>query len=269
MEAAFFDLDKTVISRSSTLALSRPLYRAGLVSRGQLLRGAYAQLVYLLVGADEGKMERLKEGMLQLTKGWDRAQVERVVEDVLLEVIDPYVYAEALDLMELHRTEGRRIYIVSSSPEEVVRPLARHFGVTGVIATRAAIGPDGKYTGELEYYAYGEEKAAAVRAVAEQSGIDLTGSFAYTDSITDLPLLSAVGNPVAVNPDRELRKAAEERGWPIRDFHRPVRLRTRIASAVPAPRASLAAALAAAGVAAVLIWVVLRSRAAGRRAAAS
>jgi HAD superfamily hydrolase (TIGR01490 family) len=269
MEAAFFDLDKTVISRSSTLALSRPLYRAGLVSRGQLLRGAYAQLVYLLVGADEGKMERLKEGMLQLTKGWDRAQVERVVEDVLLEVIDPYVYAEALDLMELHRTEGRRIYIVSSSPEEVVRPLARHFGVTGVIATRAAIGPDGKYTGELEYYAYGEEKAAAVRAVAERSGIDLTGSFAYTDSITDLPLLSAVGNPVAVNPDRELRKAAEERGWPIRDFHRPVRLRTRIASAVPAPRASLAAALAAAGVAAVLIWVVIRSRAAGRRVAAS
>ena len=127
MEAAFFDLDKTVISRSSTLALSRPLYRAGMVSRGQLLRGAYAQLVYLLVGADEGKMERLKEGMLQLTKGWDRAQVERLVEDVILEVIDPYVYAEALDLMELHRSEGRRIYIVSSSPEEVVRPLARHF----------------------------------------------------------------------------------------------------------------------------------------------
>ncbi len=170
MDAAFFDLDKTVISRSSTLALSRPLYRAGMVSRGQLLRGAYAQLVYLLVGADEGKMERLKEGMLQLTKGWDRAQVERLVEDVILDVIDPYVYAEALDLMELHRSEGRRIYIVSSSPEEVVRPLARHFGVSGVIATRAAVGADGRYTGELEFYAYGEGKAEAVRAVAERDG---------------------------------------------------------------------------------------------------
>jgi HAD superfamily hydrolase (TIGR01490 family) len=266
MEAAFFDLDKTVISRSSTLALSRPLYRAGMVSRGQLLRGAYAQLVYLLVGADEGKMERLKEGMLQLTKGWDRAQVERLVEDVILDVIDPYVYAEALDLMELHRSEGRRIYIVSSSPEEVVRPLARHFGVSGVIATRAAIGADGRYTGELEYYAYGEQKAAAVRAIAERSGIDLSRSFAYTDSVTDLPLLETVGNPVAVNPDKELRKAAEEHGWPIRDFHQPVRMRTRIASAVPGPRASVAAALAAAGIAAVLIWVVLRSRASGRRA---
>jgi HAD superfamily hydrolase (TIGR01490 family) len=266
MEAAFFDLDKTVISRSSTLALSRPLYRAGMVSRGQLLRGAYAQLVYLLVGADEGKMERLKEGMLQLTKGWDRAQVERLVEDVILDVIDPYVYAEALDLMELHRSEGRRIYIVSSSPEEVVRPLARHFGVSGVIATRAAIGADGRYTGELEYYAYGAEKASAVRAMAERTGIDLSRSFAYTDSATDLPLLETVGNPVAVNPDKELRKAAEEHGWPIRDFHQPVRMRTRIASAVPGPRASVAAALAAAGVAAVLVWVVLRSRAAGRSA---
>jgi len=268
MEAAFFDLDKTVISRSSTLALSRPLYRAGMVSRGQLLRGAYAQLVYLLVGADEGKMERLKEGMLQLTKGWDRAQVERLVEDVILDVIDPYVYAEALDLMELHRFEGRRVYIVSSSPEEVVRPLARHFGVSGVIATRAAIGADGRYTGELEYYAYGEEKAAAVRAVAERTGIDLSRSFAYTDSVTDLPLLNAVGNPVAVNPDKELRKAAEEHGWPIRDFHQPVRMRNRIASAVPAPKAGVTAALAAAGVAAVLVWVVLRSRAAGRGVAA-
>jgi HAD superfamily hydrolase (TIGR01490 family) len=269
MEAAFFDLDKTVISRSSTLALSRPLYRAGMVSRSQLLRGAYAQLVYLLVGADEDKMERLKDGMLQLTRGWDRTQVERLVENVILDVIDPFVYAEALDLMELHRAEGRRIYIVSSSPEEVVRPLARHFGVSGVIATRAEVGPDGRYTGELEFYAFGEQKAEAVRAVAARTGIDLSGSFAYTDSITDRPLLEAVGNPVAVNADRELRRIAEERGWQIRDFHRPVRLRTRIASAVPAPRPGVTAALAAAGIAAVLLWVVLRSRAAGRRANAT
>src|SRR5881296_2596654 len=148
MEAAFFDLDKTIISKSSSLALSRPLYRAGMVSRGQLLRGAYAQMVYLLVGADERKMERLKEGMLALTKGWNRDQIERLVDEVLLDVIDPYVYQEALDLMALHRSEGRRVYIVSSSPEEVVRPLASHFGVSGVIATRAEVGEGGRYTGE-------------------------------------------------------------------------------------------------------------------------
>ena len=131
VEAAFFDLDKTIISRSSSLALGRPLYRAGLVSRGQLMRGAYAQLVYLLVGADEERMERLKEGMLRLTKGWDRGQVELLVQEVMLEVIDPYVYQEALDLIAEHQAFGRRIYIVSSSPEEVVRPLSQHFGASG------------------------------------------------------------------------------------------------------------------------------------------
>ena len=261
MEAAFFDLDKTIISRSSSLALSRPLYRAGMVSRGQLLRGAYAQLVYLLVGADENKMERLKEGMLALTKGWDRSEVERLVQDVILDVIDPYVYQEALDLIELHRSEGRRIYIVSSSPQEIVRPLARHFGVSGVIATRAEIGDDGRYTGELEYYAYGEQKAEAIRALAARVGIDLAGSYAYSDSITDVPMLEAVGNPVAVNADKDLRKLAEEREWQIRDFRRPVRLRTRIASAVPKPKPSIAAAaVGATAAAAVLVWVVLRSR---------
>jgi HAD superfamily hydrolase (TIGR01490 family) len=265
MQAAFFDLDKTIVSRSSSLALSRPLYRAGMVSRGQLLRGAYAQLVYLMVGADEQKMERLKEGMLQLTRGWDRGQIERLVEDVLLDVIDPYVYQEALDLIALHRSEGRRIYIVSSSPEEVVRPLARHFGVSGVIATRAQVGSDNRYTGELEFYAYGEQKAEAIRSLAARVGLDLGHSFAYSDSITDLPMLEAVGNPVAVNADKELRKIAEEREWEVRDFRSPVRLRTRIASAVPAPRPSLVAATVGAFALAVAIaWIAVRSRSARR-----
>jgi HAD superfamily hydrolase (TIGR01490 family) len=260
MEAAFFDLDKTIISRSSSLALSRPLYRAGMVSRGQLVRGAYAQLVYLLVGADEQKMDRLKEGVLALTKGWDRTQIEELVRDVLFDVIDPCVYQEALDLIALHRSEGRRIYIVSSSPEEIVRPLARHFGASGVIATRAAVDDQGRYTGELAFYAYGEEKADAIRALAQRLGIDLAASYAYSDSATDVPMLAAVGNPIAVNPDKELRRQAEERGWQIRDFRRPVRLRNRIAGAVPPPKVSIAAAVGAAAVTAVLVWVVLRSR---------
>ncbi|HEX6845288.1 MAG TPA: HAD-IB family hydrolase [Actinomycetota bacterium] len=259
-EAAFFDLDKTIVSRSSSLALSRPLYRAGMVSRSQLLRGAYGQLVYLLVGADEAKMERLKEAMLQLTKGWDRSQVERLVQEVLLDVIDPYVYQEALDLIELHKSEGRRIYIVSSSPEEVVRPLARHFGVSGVIATRAQVGADNRYTGELEFYAYGEQKAEAMRELAARAGLDLAGSYAYSDSATDVPMLAAVGHPVAVNPDKDLRREAEERGWEIHDFRSPVRLRSRIASAVPETRTGLVAALVGvAAIAGILVWVRLRS----------
>jgi len=224
MEAAFFDLDKTVISKSSSLALTRPMYRAGLVSRSALLKGAYAQLVYLLLGADEKKMDRAKEGMLALTRGWDKDQVETIIREALSDLIDPYIYLEALDLMELHRALGRKVFIVSSSAEEVVRPLAEHLGPVDVIATRPKI-EDGKYTGELEFYCYGENKAVAIREVAERSGIDLSASYAYSDSATDLPMLEAVGHPVAVNPDRDLRKEAEKRGWQVRYFRRPVRLR--------------------------------------------
>jgi HAD superfamily phosphoserine phosphatase-like hydrolase len=207
--------------------------------------------------------------MLQLTKGWDREEVEQLVEQVLIDVIDPFVYQEALDLMELHRAEGRSIYIVSSSPEEVVRPLARHFGVAGVLATRARI-VEGKYTGELEFYCYGDRKAEAIRSLAVARGIELESSYAYSDSSTDLPMLRTVGHPVAVNPDKELRKEAETEGWDIRDFRRPVRLRTRIVQTAAHPRTRVAAGVvAASAAAAIVLWLVVRSRLSGRRTTAA
>jgi len=257
VEAAYFDLDKTVISKSSSLALSRPFYRAGMVTRSQLLRGAYAQLVYLALGADEKRMARAKDGMLALTKGWNRTQVEDVVRQALETVVDPYLYQEALDLIALHRALGRRVFIVSSAPEEVVRPLAGRIGVEDVIATRAEI-RDGRYTGNLEFYCYRERKAEAMRRLAEDEGIDLSRSYAYSDSITDRPMLEAVGNPVAVNPDRELRRLAQQRGWKTRDFRRPVRLRQRFPEFRRRSPAAVAVAVALA--AAVLAWVYLRGR---------
>jgi HAD superfamily hydrolase (TIGR01490 family) len=258
MEAAFFDLDKTIISKSSSLALSRPMYRAGLVSRSAFLRGAYAQVVYIIEGADARKMDKAKEAMLALSRGWEQTQVEELVADVLIRVIDPFVYQEALDLIALHRALDRRVYIVSSSPEEVVRPLAAHFDVTDIIATRAEV-VDGTYTGELAFYCYGEGKADAIREAADEAGIDLAHSYAYSDSITDLPMLRAVGHPVAVNPDRELRKEAEAHRWQIRDFRRPVRLRMRLAS-VPRPPTPITAAAAAAAAALIVGWIFLRPR---------
>jgi HAD superfamily hydrolase (TIGR01490 family) len=262
VEAAFFDLDKTVISKSSSLALTRPMYRAGLVSRSSLLKGAYAQLVYLLLGADEKKMDKVKDSMLALTRGWDREQVEEIVRDALATLIDPYIYLEALDLMELHRALGRKVFIVSSSAEEIVRPLAERLGRVDVIATKARV-EDGKYTGELEFYCYGANKAMAIREVADQQEIDLAASYAYSDSITDLPMLEAVGHPVAVNPDRDLRREAEKRGWQIRHFRRPVRLRQRLPQVRP-PSPVAAAAVGTAAVAALVGWLYLR-RITGRR----
>lgn len=227
MEAAFFDLDKTIIARSSPLALSRSFLREGLIQRGTLLKSMYAQLVFQLMGADENKMERIREESAKLTAGWEADKVRAVVTEVLEEVISPLIYAEALELMHDHRAAGRLICIVSSSPEEIVAPLAHMLRVDRWIATRPTI-EDGKYTGGLDFYAYGPHKAEAMKSLAEELGLDLDASFAYSDSVTDLPMLERVGNPVVVNPDKDLRRIAEERGWKIEWFRDPVSMRDRL-----------------------------------------
>ena len=150
------------------------------------------------------------------------------MRETLDEVLTPIIYAEALELIEEHKQAGRKTVIVSSSPIETVEPLGEHLGVDDVIATRARLDAQGRYTGELEFYAYGPHKADAIREMAVAEGIDLANSYAYSDSITDLPMLELVGNPVAVNPDRELTRVAREREWEMRWFQHPVRLRDRV-----------------------------------------
>jgi HAD superfamily hydrolase (TIGR01490 family) len=256
VEAAFFDLDKTVIAKSSVLAFGRPFYREGLLSRAAIVKSVYAQVVFMLVGADEGKMEKLRVAMLELIRGWNRRHVAEIVRETLEEIVTPIIFKEALDLIAEHQAAGRRVVLVSSSPEEVVRPLGEHLGVDEVIATRAEVDADGNYTGELAFYGYGPNKAEAVRKLAAEERIDLEASYAYSDSITDEPMLRAVGHPVVVNPDRELARVARAEGWEIRHFAKPVRLRDRIPGE-PAWTASGALAAAGAGVA---VWWWLRHR---------
>ena len=260
MEAAFFDLDKTIIARSTPLAFGRSFYKEGLIGRSFFLKSMYAQLVFLLMGADEDKMERMRKEAARLTTGWEQDKVREVVAEVLDEVISPLIYGEALELMHDHRTAGRLICIVSSSPEEIVEPLAKMLRVDHWIATRSEV-VDGKYTGELIFYAYGPYKAEAIEKLAAERGIALEGSFAYTDSITDLPMLEAVGNPVVVNADKELRQIALDRGWRTETFRNPVSLRTRLPQ-INAPeltvRNGLTAAAGALAVAFVTWWVVNR-----------
>ena len=166
MEAAFFDLDKTVIATSSVMALGGTFYRDGLISKRTIVRGLYAQVVYLLVGADDNKMERMREAMLALTKGWDQQHVKELVRETLDVVLTPIIYAEALELIEEHRKAGRKTVIVSSSPAETVEPIGDYLGVDDVIATRARLDEQGRYTGELEFYAYAAHKADAIREMA-------------------------------------------------------------------------------------------------------
>ena len=251
VEAAFFDLDKTVIARASMVAFGRPFYRHGLISRRLLMRGLWGQLVYLYLGADEARLARMRESVLALTKGWQQSQVRRIVREALTDVVTPIIYAEALELIEQHRAAGRRVFIVSASPSEIVEPLADHLEVDEAIASRARIDDEGCYTGEMAFYAYGDNKAVAMREIAEREDIDLSESWAYSDSASDLPMLEAVGHPVVVNPDRELARIARERQWEVRKFERPVRLRDRVPTPPPAPTAVGATALVAGGVAAL------------------
>jgi HAD superfamily hydrolase (TIGR01490 family) len=253
VEAAFFDLDKTVIASASMVAFGRRFYDAGLISRRTVLRGLWGQLVYLHLGASEEKLTRMRETVLTLTRGWDQGRVSSIVEDALTSVVEPIIYAEALELMAEHRRAGRRIVIVSASPEEIVIPIGRLLDVDEVLASRAQVDPGGRYTGEMAFYAYGPFKVDAMVQLADKSGIDLAESWAYSDSYTDLPMLEAVGHPVAVNPDRPLAKAARDREWEVRAFGRPVRLRDRL-PAHTGQATGVAAGLAALALGAALWW---------------
>ena len=241
MVAAFFDLDKTVIARSAMAALSRPLLDAGMINRRLMLRGAWTQMLFHRFGADDDKMQQYREAGARITRGWEQARVRAIVAETLIDVIEPIVYREALELIADHRAAGHRVFIVSASPEEIVAPLASYLGVDDHLASRACIDAEGRYTGEVEFYCYGPSKVSAMEEIARGHGIDLAASFAYSDSITDLPMLAAVGHPTAVNPDRDLAREAGSRGWEIRKFDHPVPLRSR----VPLPESRLSGVVAA------------------------
>ena len=254
--AAFFDLDKTIIATSSSAAFSRPFMRQGLVTRADAVRAAYAQFLFEIGGADERQTSRLRDALSELVKGWDVAKVTAIVDETIHDLIDPVVYEEALALIRRHQANGRDVIIVSASGSELVAPIADLLGAEHWIASHMEV-KDGLYTGEITFYAYGEQKAVAMRELAAQRGYDLASSYAYTDSITDAPMLTAVGHGFVVNPDRALRRAAIKNGWGVLRFRRPVALRK-----------STAAGPAAATVAFVTVGVIvgaLAARAAKRR----
>jgi HAD superfamily hydrolase (TIGR01490 family) len=231
--AAFFDLDKTVITKASIAAFSGHFRRDGLIKRRTVLRAIGSQLVYVQIGANDERMGKIRESILALTKGWERDRVRQIVRETLLKTIEPLIYAEALELMASHHLAGQRVYLVSASPEEIVLPMAELLGADGTVCSRAEVDEDGLYTGRMAFFAGGQNKAEAIVELAATVGLDLGASTAYSDSASDLPMLELVGRPVAVNADRALAKLARERGWETCQFTKPVRLRDRAATRAP------------------------------------
>jgi HAD superfamily hydrolase (TIGR01490 family) len=257
--AAFFDLDKTIIATSSATAFSRPFFAGGLITRRDVLRAAYAQFLFLLGRADAEQTDRLRAFLSSMVAGWDVAQVSSIVNETLHQHIEPSVYAEAMALIEEHQAAGRDVVIVSASGAEVVEPIAAMLGADHVIATRLEIA-DGRYTGGMAFYNFGENKATAILELATERGYDLAECYAYSDSETDAPMLDAVGHGAVVNPDRALRRMAVEHGWEALTFVRPVALRP----AFPPPQRSIPAL---AVVAVLVVGIVLIARRSRRRGA--
>ncbi|MHB1089338.1 MAG: HAD family hydrolase [Acidimicrobiales bacterium] len=233
MRAAFFDLDKTVIAKSSLVALGPEFHARGLLRKRTLIWGVLSQMLFMRFGADDDKLTKIRESVLKVTKGWDHNEVRALVAETINEVIEPLIYAEALELIDHHLGQGDEVWLVSMSPAEIVEPFAELLGITGAISSRSKIDEFGKFTGEMEFFAQGANKAVAMRELAEQRGIDLEASFAYSDSETDVPMLHAVGHAFAVNPDRQLTKVAHDNNWPILTFSHPVRAHDRARSHTP------------------------------------
>lgn len=217
--AAFFDLDKTVIAKSSVLAFSRQFFRGGLLDTRILLKSAYTQLTFTRSAADADHVERLRRHVTMMCRGWDVYEVDRIVSATLEEVVRPLIYSGAADLIESHKAKAHDVILVSASGRELVEPIGAMLGVDHIRASRMRIA-DGHFTGDLDFYCYGEQKAAAIGEIAAEQHYDLTLCYAYSDSITDLPMLEIVGRPAVVNPDRALRRHADAHGWPILDFER-------------------------------------------------
>jgi HAD superfamily hydrolase (TIGR01490 family) len=215
--AAFFDLDRTLLRRSSALALAGSFRERGLISRRQLLQAAAWQLLFVARGASHEAVRRGAEDGLRLLAGYRPEELRGLVAEAMEPVLRPLVYAEPLRLVEHHRARGERVFVVSATLQEIVEAIADELGFDGALGTICEV-RDGRYTGRALRALHAEAKAACLKELAAREDLDLSACTAYSDSHTDLPFLDAVGHPVAVNPDRQLRRVAADRGWPVLEF---------------------------------------------------
>lgn len=247
---AIFDLDKTIINTSASMAYGRPLAERGLISTPEVLQMMALLGNYMLSTHTEENMNSTKDKLLGMIRNREEATLRNVTQEALQDVITPYIFAEARNLIAHHHTHGRGVAIVTASPSVIVEPIAEELGVDHLLATELEV-KDGLFTGEVVHFNKGQAKVDRIIELAETHGYQLADSYAYTDSHTDLPMLELVGHPHAVNPDRPLRKIAQEHNWPISNFERPEPL---FAQAAVLAGAGATLALLGAVATAVTLW---------------
>lgn len=225
--AAFFDLDRTLMSGSSAYYFAKAAYREGLRPLRHLLRDLLDTLVFRAFGASDEKSESMRDSLLESVAGIEADELHRMAPGVIEEIL-PVIRPEAQALLDMHEAAGRDVFIVSASPVEIVGELARALGIAGGLGTVSEVN-EGRYTGRLDGpFLYGEGKAERIGAIAVERGYELRACYAYSDSASDLPMMQLVGNPVAVNPDRGLQAVAHRRGWPVVEFNAVGKRRRRV-----------------------------------------
>ena len=218
--AAFFDLDRTLMAGSSGAHFGRAAYRTGMVSRRQMARWTVDHLRFRLKGSTDADTADLVKQIEELLDGVPERNLRRMVPDLLAGIL-PRVYPQMIDEVRGHQDEGRPTFIVSAAGDGIVSLLAQVLDMDGGIGTRYEVDAEGNYTGRLDGgLTYGEGKVAPMRRYAAEHEIDLADSWAYSDSVSDLPMLELVGNAVAVNPDAELARIAKQRGWRVMRFEK-------------------------------------------------
>ena len=246
--AAFFDVDNTIMRGASIFQLARGLYRREFFTVRDLAGWAWAQAWFRLVGENLTHVQAIQTEALGFVKGHSVAELRAVGEEIFDELIADKIWPGTLALAMMHVEAGQRVWLVTATPVEVADVIAARLGLTGALGT-VAEHVDGIYTGRLVGQPmHGPAKAEAIRALAAREGLDLQRCSAYSDSANDVPMLSLVGNPCAINPDKTLRDHAREHGWRVRDYRTG-----RKAARIAIPVAAAAGAVAGAGLAGVAV----------------
>jgi len=216
--AAFFDVDNTIIRGASAFHIAQGLRQRGYFRKRDLIRFGWEQLKYLMFGESKEQMSSVRAEALSIIKGWSVAEMATIGEEVYDEIMALRIFPGTKALLDEHRAQGHEVWLVTATPVEVGKLIARRLGATGALGTIAEH-KNGYYTGRLVGdLLHGEAKAVAVQGLAEANGLNLAKSFAYGDSMNDAPMLSEVGHPCAINPDSRLRRHAKSKGWPMKEF---------------------------------------------------
>ena len=240
---------------SSAFQFGRAAYKAGMIGRRQLLADAWANVRFRLRGSTDEGTQALRDRISASLAGTRVRDLERLGADVLAGVL-PRIYPRMLALAHEHQDAGRRVFIVTAASQELAQMLAQVLALDGGIGSQFSEVRDGVFTGQpTGVFVYGAGKARAIEQLAERERIDLSESYAYSDSESDLPMLEIVGHPVAVNPDPQLAKIARQRGWEMLRFDR---LGRRLKAAIALAGAALAGGIGSAALAS-------RARPAGRK----